>query len=128
MIDSPRGMLTSKPNPNRHKTYIVSIAQPISLNRQDFMFGLRYVPDKLILDHGALAPYLKQVSDLDHAEAENLAPHILEDIMDQIVPRWIEINLRHEENKFGQNVLITMEDRQPGWDQEALLKRLPAIF
>ena len=128
MTINTKDVLSSLPNPYRNKTYIVSIIQEITLNGQSFMFGLRYVPDTLLLDHEGLASYLEQILAHNPKKAEILAHNILEDIMDQIVPKWIEVNLKHEENKFGQNVLITIEERHPGWEDDALLKRLPAVF
>ena len=121
-------ILSSFPNPYRNKTYIVAIIQEISLNGQAFKFGLRYTPDKLLLDHEGLAGYLEQMLNRESKKAELLAHDILEDIMNQIIPKWIEINLKHEENKFGQNVLVTIEDRQPGWENSPLINRLTALF
>ncbi len=128
MTNSKKDTLSTFPNPYRNKTYIVSIIQEITLNRQTFMFGMRFVPDKLLLDHESLASYLDQMLAQNPKKAEILAHDILEEIMDQIIPKWVEVNLKHEENKFGQNVMITIEESQPGWQSDALLKRLPAVF
>lgn len=128
MILPSENSLSSFPNSYRNKTYIVSVIQEITLNGQAFQFGLRYAPDKLLLDHEGLAGYLEQMLNRESKKAELLAHDILEDIMNQIIPKWIEINLKHEENKFGQSVLITIEDRQPGWESASLLNRLPALF
>lgn len=128
MTISSKEALTSFPNPYRNKTYTVSITQEITLKNQSFSFGLRYVPDKLLLNHEGLVGYLEQVLTHNDKKAEIMAHDILEDVMDQVVPKWIEVNFSHEENKFGQNVLITIEDRQPGWEDDDLLKRLPPLF
>lgn len=128
MTTSPRNILSSTANPYRNKSYTVSLIQEITLNQQVFLFGLRYVPDKLLLDHEALANYLEQILADKPEKAEILAHDILEDIMDQTIPKWIEISLRQKENQFGQNILVTIEDRQPGWEEDALLRRLPPIF
>lgn len=128
MTISSKNILSSIPNPYRNKIYTVSIIQEITLNGQTYLFGLRYVPDKLLLDHESLSSYLKQILAGSSKKAEVLAHDILEDVMDQIIPKWVEVNLSHKENKFGQNILINMEDRQPGWKNDALLKRLPALF
>ncbi len=128
-----KDILPSSENPYRNKTYIVSITQEIALNQKTYLFGLRYVPDKLILGHDGLADYLKQRLTHKTTKAENLPPHILahdilEDITNHIIPKWIEINLVDEENNHGQNISVTIEDRQPNWENDALLERLPAIF
>lgn len=128
MILPTENLLSSFPNPYRNKTYIVSLIQDFSLNGQAFQFGLRYTPDKLLLDHEGLAGYLEQMLNRETKKTEILAHEIMEDIMNKIIPTWIEINLKHEENKFGQNVLITIEDRHPGWDNSPLINRLSALF
>lgn len=128
MTIASKETLASFQNPYRNKTYTVSIVQEITLGSQTFLFGLRYAPDKLLIDHEGLAGYLEQIVAHNPKKAEILAHDILEDVMNQIIPKWIEVNLRQNPNKFGQNILITIEDRQPGWEEDALLKRLPAIF
>ncbi|PCJ35291.1 MAG: hypothetical protein COA93_03410 [Alphaproteobacteria bacterium] len=125
--------LSSSENPYRSKAYVVSITQEIALNQKTYLFGLRYIPDKLILDHDGLADYLRQMLAHKTTKAEKLAPHILahdilEDVTNHIIPKWIEVNLVDEENNQGQNIWVTIEDRQPNWENDALLKRLPAIF
>jgi len=123
-----KDILSAAPNPYRNKVYIVSITQEISLNQQSYLFGLRYVPDKLLLNDAGLANYLEQTLGHKAKSAEILTHEILEDITDQIIPKWIEVNLRQKDNDHGQNIFITMEDRQPGWENTPLLNRLPAIF
>ncbi|PCI49602.1 MAG: hypothetical protein COB49_04835 [Alphaproteobacteria bacterium] len=128
MTISSKEALSSLPNPYRNKTYTVSITQEITPGEQIFLFGLRYVPDKLLLDHDGLSEYLEQILTCRSAKTEILIHDILEDIMDQIIPKWIEVYLSQKQNKFGQNLLITVEDRQPGWKDDLMLSRLPAIF
>ncbi|VAX02455.1 hypothetical protein MNBD_ALPHA03-498 [hydrothermal vent metagenome] len=120
--------LSSSENPYRNKTYVVSITQEITLNQKTYLFGLRYIPDKLILDHDGLADYLRQMLAHKTTKAEKLGHDILEDVTNHIIPKWIEVNLVDEENNQGQNIWVTIEGRQPNWENDALLKRLPAIF
>jgi len=119
--------LHTTPNPYKSKACCVSVLQEITLDKQMFLLGLRYFPDKLLLDHKGLAAYLGTMVTRDGSKVEALAHSILEDIMDQIIPKWIEITLKQQQNKFGQTVLVTMEDRQPNWQDDALLSRLPAL-
>ncbi len=127
-MSTARDILSSSPNPHRHKSYVVAITQEITLNQQAYLFGLRYIPDKILLDHQGLANYLEQMLANAPPEAESLAHDILEDVSNEIIPKWIEVNLVQEENKFGQNIRITIEDRQPHWENDKLLNRLPALF
>lgn len=123
MPNSEKDILTSFPNPFRRKTYTVSMMQDVTIGRRDYLFSLRYIPDKLLLDNEGLNRYLHQ---REAGRVETLAHDIMDDIMDQIIPKWIEVNLRQKNNKFGQNILVTMTDRQPGWQDDAFLnsKRL----
>ncbi len=125
MPNSEKDILTSFPNPYRRKTYTVSVRQDVTIGRRDYLFALRYIPDKMLLDNGGLNSYLDQ---REAGRTETLAHDIMEDIMDQIIPKWIEVNLRQKHNKFGQNILVTMTDRQPGWEDDAFLNRLPPVF
>ncbi|MBL4803045.1 MAG: hypothetical protein JKY45_14265 [Emcibacter sp.] len=128
MTNSSKNILSTEANPYRNKNYTVSLLQEITLNEQTFQFGLRYVPDKLLLNHEALVDYLTHILKQTSLKTEILAHDILEDIMDQIIPKWIEVNLKQQPNIFGQTILITIEDRQPGWDEPLHLQRLPTIF
>ena len=123
MPNSEKDILTSFPNPFQRKTYTVSVVQDVTIGQRDYLFALRYIPDKLLLDNEGLNSYLLQ---REAGRVETLAHNIMEDIMDQIIPKWIEVNLRQKNNKFGQNILVTMTDRQPGWEDDAFLysKRL----
>ncbi|MCF6215636.1 MAG: hypothetical protein L3J58_05620 [Emcibacter sp.] len=123
-----KDILSSSENPYRNKTYVVSITQEITLNQKIYLFGLRYVPDKLLLNHEGLDDYLGQMIAHKTTKAENMAHDILEDITNHIIPKWIEVNLVNGDNNRGQNISITIEDRQPNWENDTLLKRLPAIF
>ncbi len=127
-MTAARDILSSSPNPHRHKNYVVAITQEITINQQAYLFGLRYIPDKILLNHQGLAGYLEQILTNAPAEPEILAHNILEDVSNEIIPKWIEINLLQEENKSGQNILIIIEDRQPHWENDRLLNRLPALF
>ncbi len=125
MPNSEKDILTSFPNPYRRKTYTVSVTQDVTIGRRAYQFVVRYIPDKLLLDNQGLNSYLRQ---REAGRAETLAHDIMEDIMDQIIPKWIEVNLRQKHNKFGQNIRVTMTDRQPGWEDDAFLNRLPPVF
>lgn len=124
--------LSSLPNPHRNKCYIVTIIQELTLGKKVYMCGLRYVPDKLLLEHGQLGDYLNQVASshagLSESLAEELTHTILEDIMNRIIPKWIEVNLLQKQNKHGQKIMVTMEDRQPGFENDALRVKMGDIF
>ena len=128
MSTPPKDQLSTFPNRHRNKDYSISLIQGITLKQKSFLFGLRYIPDKLLLCHDSLAAYLEQVLSRDPDTAEALANDILEDIVDQIIPRWVEVILKQHENSLGQDIVITVAESQPNWRNDDLLKRLPPVF
>ena len=123
MTIKSRDHLSTSQNPYRHKEYSISLSQKISRHGQEYQIHLCYVPDKLLLCPESWAGYLDFAFVNTPDSPETLAHDILEDIMDQIIPRWVKINLHQNENKFGQTVQIKVEDFQPGWKNDRLLQR-----
>lgn len=72
---------------------------------------LSFQPDKLLLDHASFEDYLAQWQTAPVQEPEELALTILEDVTDQVVPKWIEVVLKSETELA---VTVTVKDRQPG--------------
>lgn len=83
---------------------------------------LRYVPDRDILAPDALPAYLRAVAALPGQGAEAAAQTILEDVLDQLIPCWLEVTLSITANGVRQRVRI--EDRQPKWQDRGVLDRL----
>ncbi|MCF8474837.1 MAG: hypothetical protein K9G26_09080 [Emcibacter sp.] len=125
-----RNRLHATANLFRNRSYVISIQQVINLDQENFLFGLRYIPDKLILNNGCLMDYLNQylLHKPENTTPEILTHTILEDVMDKIIPKWIEVCLKQKDNKFGQEISITAEDRQPNFEDDAILKRLSPLF
>ncbi len=125
MTDTAKNTLISSFNPYRHKRYCITISQEISLNGQDFALILRYIPDRMLLEHESVAAYLKNSIAPRQDQIETLVHDILEDIMNLIIPRWLEVNLKQISNKAGHRISITIEESQPNWDDNGFLGRLP---
>lgn len=128
MSTPPKDQLSTFSNRHRNKEYTIALIQEITLKQKSFLFGMRYIPDKLLLCHDSLAAYLEQALRRDPDIAEDLANDILEDIVDQIIPRWVEVTLKQHQNNPGQDIVITVEESQPHWRNDDLLKRLPPVF
>ncbi|WP_138379772.1 hypothetical protein [Luteithermobacter gelatinilyticus] len=121
-------LLISHNNPDKRRDYVISLRKIVTFNHNSYVFTLRYVPDKLILQHGAFDDYLEQCQILgqlpEWTTPEGLALHVLEDIMDEIVPKWVGLSIVRKGEDGGLEVKIAVEDRQPQWHDEALLQRL----
>jgi 7-cyano-7-deazaguanine reductase len=76
---------------------------------------LRYVPDRQLLVPASLIDYgaALETQDFDGLEALGIA--IFEDFNDQLVPRWINVAVG------SAHYVVTLEDRQPNWSNDALL-------
>lgn len=83
---------------------------------------LRYVPDKLTLESQTFADYLTAFESYSDKALEELAIAILEDINNEVVPRWVQVTAVRTHGDTTHRVLV--EDRQPKWDNPALLARL----
>ncbi|MBO6865164.1 MAG: hypothetical protein RLW87_05555 [Alphaproteobacteria bacterium] len=86
---------------------------------------LRYVPDKLLLQEDAFGVYLAGLPDAE--SLESLAAMVLDDLNNELVPRFLQIRVRASEDELDSGHAVLMEDRRPRWDNPALLSRLPAF-
>lgn len=87
---------------------------------------LRYVPDKLLIEPPSLGAYLAAMRSGDGGHPETLALALLDDINNDIVPRWVQIVVRAAAEGADPAETVILEDRQPNWDNPAILANLPA--
>lgn len=111
-----RAALAPRPAPKARLDYGVRLDQSIGTG-EDGQLTLLFVPDKFTLDSAALANYLAAL-ETSAAEAESLALTVLEDVVNELVCRWVQVNV----TLAGKTV--TVEDRQPGWANDGLLARI----
>ena len=86
---------------------------------------LRYVPDKLLVQEEGFGTYLAGVDDQDSLEA--LAAVILDDLNNELVPRFLQIRIMASRNTLDAGHAVLVEDRRPRWDNPALLARLAQL-
>lgn len=88
---------------------------------------LTFVPDKLLLEAGAFDAYLAGF-DADAASAvEPLALDILDDINNEIVPRWVRVVVSMpRDGSTARMHKVIAEDRQPNWDNPRILLHVPS--
>jgi len=119
--DLPRHLLQCRANANATLDYLIAIDD--CAPETDWLVALRYVPDKLIVEPDALARYVGQLAARDHDGPEDIALAILADLNNETVPRWVEVACAH---RPAPRHRVLVEDRQPNWDNPALLGRLTA--
>lgn len=104
-------------------TLVILAAEP----RPGLRITLRYVPDRWIVTGASLKSYFAALLDAPGwtgAEPEALAAAVLDDIANECVPRWAEVLA---ETDVPMSHCALAGERQPGWDNPALLARLPPI-
>ena len=114
-----RSRLATAQNPELRLDYIVSLRE--SLEGSEVLVS--YVPDRFILVPESFGDYLSAVDALTWRHLEETAATILGDLNNELVPRWVQVavsracdgEIRHR---------VTVEDRQPKWDNPGLLSRL----
>ena len=113
-LDSRRAVLAPQALPPARVEYVVRM----DIECEGGLLSLLYVPDRFTVDEAALAAYMPQV-DAMNLSVELKAITILEDLVNELVCRWLRVSLTLN----GKTVVV--EDRQPGWRNDDLLVRLP---
>ena len=118
-----RNLLRTRPSPGQRLDYVITLGCDLALaSHSGVTLKMRYIPDRLILDQTAIADYVQAIEKSDWAGLEELAQSLLDDISNELVPRWLEISLRQATSAV--DYAVTMEDRQPGWANPQLLGRI----
>lgn len=118
-----RETLETRSNPQTGLDYLVAIDAAASPERA---IRLRYVPDKLLLRPDAFDTYLTALMASGETPAEELALTIIEDINNEVVPRWVQVRIDKTANGQIQGSSaygVLIEDRQPNWDNPQIIAR-----
>ncbi|MBP2298905.1 hypothetical protein [Azospirillum picis] len=115
-----RDRLVTQPSPDPRHDYLVELrGEPQGGTR----LLLRLVPDRLVLEPAGFAGYLGGFADFPGG-LEALALALLDDINNELVPRWVEVTVERDA-PLPHRVVI--EDRQPTWDNPQLMGRLRRV-
>jgi hypothetical protein len=123
-----RRLLAAEPNPDFKIDYVIVLEGHLDglPPERPVTVAVRYVPDRHILNAAAFGRYLAAVAAAPWSSFEEIGVAVLADMSDQLVPRWIQVSVvaptssapgitRHD---------VVLEDRQPAWNNAALLARL----
>jgi 7-cyano-7-deazaguanine reductase len=126
-----RNLISAHANTSLALDYVTTFSGQIShSNGPDIAtikVDVRYVPDKLVMDMNSLPDYLQRLNDLAQHPLEKLAGVILEDLNNELVPRWLHVTAAVGDTANPVRHSVAFEDRQPNWDNPALLARLASI-
>jgi len=119
--------IATTPNPIPQTDYLCHLSGKLtSSGGQTITVELRYVPDKWILLPAALADYLHALAPPDREALELTASLVIDDLNNQLVARWLQITMSGPSEAATDITAhrILLEDRQPQWDNPALLQRI----
>lgn len=128
-----RKLLATKPNPDGTLDYLAALEGEIAPLKgcpgATASIGLVYVPDKAILAPASFSRYLEALSKETWDSLEGVAVTVLGDINNEVVARWVRVAVSAEPVLLpGVSAHTVMaEDRQPNWDNPALLSGLKRI-
>lgn len=114
-----RALLVTAANPGAEHDLLVTVRCTLT---ESLMVVIRYVPDKRVLDVAASEAYWRH-ADLGAGAPETLAATMLADFNNEVVPRWIQVEVT--DITHGHQAAVT--DRQPKWDNAALLARMKRL-
>lgn len=130
-LTARRERLQTGPCPGNRLDYVVSLSGRVANAAADgaARVAVRYVPDKWILDPASFRAYLANLETLELDSLEAVGVAILDDLNNEVVPRWVQVSVSaaggDAEARESHGVLL--EDRQPRWDNPALLSRLKTL-
>jgi hypothetical protein len=110
----------ANPATDRDRISILSGELPTSglLGGSPIHIDLRYIADRDIIDATALAHYFQVAAQEPCETLEAYADMVLNDLNNELVPRWIWLRLQ------GSGHQVIQQDRQPGWNDPGLLTTL----
>ena len=110
-----RALLKTRPNPITRLDYLTSLKKTVTTT---LMVSLTYVPDKLLLRPESFDTYLEVSAPRILEPYELYAHSFAEDVNNEVVPRWLRIEIIME-NASTRRIVVT--DNQPKWSNPALL-------
>jgi hypothetical protein len=114
-----REHLETGENLNAKIDYVVTLSGTIS---ETCRVDIRYIPDLAILKPASLNAYLRTLGTMGWNQLEALGLTILNDLNNEVIPRWVQVTVGGKSADMAHRV--TLEDRQPHWDNPALLSRM----
>jgi len=125
-----REILQPVANPGGGRDYVVTLREQLVLEDKGgaMQVTLRYVPDRHLLEPGNFTTYLARLAPIPWDTLEAAAVAILDDVGNELVPRWAQVTLRGgQPGAAPSSHEISLEESQPGWRNDDLLYRLPPV-
>ncbi|MCW9034371.1 MAG: hypothetical protein OQJ97_09135 [Rhodospirillales bacterium] len=128
-VISRRELLLTNQNPETRLDYVVTLGGEL-IHGEDHDYPsqvrLRYIPDHYTLTPDSFSIYLDRLSDTNWPSLETVATALIDDLNNELVPRWVQVRIEitpHSETPAHFHS-VTLEDKQPKWNNPELLARL----
>ena len=117
-------------NPRANRDYVIELKTHFALpaNPETAGYGLairiRYVPDRLIADLQKIKSYYNSLAAHSLDGIEEMANAIVDDFSNELIPRWVGVDVTMTRESDSASGSVHVEDKQPLWENSALLQRL----
>lgn len=93
------------------KNISINIALFFMLNETKVSLSFDYIPDKFKIRQESVADYLRELTQNEDFDLENLSARVIEDLYDIAVPKHINLTLKQEIHNI--TTAITTSKHQP---------------
>lgn len=120
-----RALLETDANPGGQQDYLIRLSGHVA-GASRASVTVRYVPDKRVLTPKGFGRYVDALGRIDWPSLEALAVAMVEDLKNELVPRWTQVAAEHPDDPHSaiERHAVLIEDRQPRWDNPALIARI----
>lgn len=120
-----RSLLKSVSSPQSSPDYLIVLKGSIAWHGG--AVALSFIPDRLILTEESWGDYLCALGNAPWDTLEEIALQILNDVNNEIVPRWLRVRcsvMAEISDLSGKMThVVVVDDHQPLWDNFALIAR-----
>lgn len=127
-LNERRRRISTMENPDPTHDYLCELRRHMIITRpHEHRVGMviRYVPDVQVLSTFDMEGYFDHVADLEWHSLEALALGLLEDMNNELIPRWVQVSVAFRARRDDTiSSEVTIEDHQPDWQNSYLMSRI----
>ncbi|MBV6632142.1 MAG: hypothetical protein KI792_03805 [Alphaproteobacteria bacterium] len=129
-VRSRRALINCRTSPATGHDYLVDLKVKLQAHDRSSPYHLtiRYVPDRDLLDDQEMREYWRFIEAAEWPSLPALAISVLEDLNNEMIPRWLQVQLRDPlTSDYQEGSMVTIEDKQPGWHNQQMLARISPV-
>lgn len=89
------------------KNISVNVALFFMLNENKVELSFEYIPDKFKIKQDSVSDYLRELTQSEKFDLENISARIIEDLYDMAVPKHIKLTLSQEVQSIKTSITTT---------------------